>query len=918
MRKKLTVNSLAVGNLKMRRKQYTILIIGIILAMVFSSGTLFFISCMKSSKKELQYKRQGKQQYIIINAQTMDFEPAVSSGMLDGNIGYISVLSYAWQSDGKYEKGTTIGKLDMRAKELYYQQLVSGTFPEKPGEIAVEKSALKRMDIEAEPGDKITFVTKPCDGENYLEDTVQKVYTLTGILADRKTYFESLYSDELERISAIPAAFVCESEQIQLGGKENLIALFNESSAKDIVSEEESMTSLLHFAENSYKVISTDYLHSISVGDVYTRVENSTTAFAFLSVLLAFASCFAIANTFNNNLRQRKSQIGMLRAVGATKRQIVNIFSREALIISLICTPVSTALSYFSVKLAAYLMGENFVFVPNMAILAFGALLGVACVMLAAVIPIVGVSRLSPLQAIRDIEMMRKMKNKKLHSKTQFDVPRLLAKRSLTFSKARTICVSTLLAATTLISCCAVMLLNDIKKSNTHVKEYYESDYAVTNYYQSCGNTFINSTGDSIINENGRQECLSLPDVSKVLGTKSGYVNLLIDGEYPKYLELNEYQYYETSTRYVSVFDECPEIPSVTKENLYDLMHVSENTDYTYSKIAAGYTQDVFNTSILAESSEVIGKYKDDLIDGEINPDKLNSGEEIIICAPEKIGYFFHAQSESGYSAGILDLTAELPKKNRSYYAQERNYVLDTAESCFKVGDTVTLSFLSEDVSGNVKRIDKQVKIGAITGKDYFNNHCSFYTTLEGLDALGFKIDYYRLDISLKDECTAEIDETVQSSLSSIFPGKSIDSAFVVNEGLKANYSTALLSVVAIIVIFSCICIALVNNSVTAQIRAGKRAIGTLRAVGASQKDFRLSYFLQVASMSAWGFGIGVGLYALIYLVMYIVMEDLSMPFVIWPALPTVAVLAVVCLVNISARIKEVTGHSIVENIREL
>ena len=40
--KNLTVNKLAFGNLKARGKQYTLMIIGIILAMTFSSGTIFF------------------------------------------------------------------------------------------------------------------------------------------------------------------------------------------------------------------------------------------------------------------------------------------------------------------------------------------------------------------------------------------------------------------------------------------------------------------------------------------------------------------------------------------------------------------------------------------------------------------------------------------------------------------------------------------------------------------------------------------------------------------------------------------------------------------------------------------------------------------------------------------------------------
>ena len=49
--KNLTVNKLAFGNLKERKKQYTLMIIGIILAMIFSSGTIFFFACSMNSQE---------------------------------------------------------------------------------------------------------------------------------------------------------------------------------------------------------------------------------------------------------------------------------------------------------------------------------------------------------------------------------------------------------------------------------------------------------------------------------------------------------------------------------------------------------------------------------------------------------------------------------------------------------------------------------------------------------------------------------------------------------------------------------------------------------------------------------------------------------------------------------------------------
>ena len=71
-KKKLTYNSLALGNLKNRKKQYTLLIIGIILSMTLSSSFTFFVSSAISSALETHNFLYGKQTDIMLNTATSD------------------------------------------------------------------------------------------------------------------------------------------------------------------------------------------------------------------------------------------------------------------------------------------------------------------------------------------------------------------------------------------------------------------------------------------------------------------------------------------------------------------------------------------------------------------------------------------------------------------------------------------------------------------------------------------------------------------------------------------------------------------------------------------------------------------------------------------------------------------------------
>ncbi len=928
MNKKLTINRLAMGNLKTRRKQYTILIIGIILAMIFTSGVPFFVSCMKSSQKELQYKRQGKQEYIVLNAQDVDFGYLESANAFTDEPGFAHVLSYAYAPKGDFSDGTMVGYLDLRGRELYYPTLLEGAFPENEGEIAIEKTALSRMEITASVGDKITLSYITCDGANFIPEEKEKTYTLTGILHDKKLYLETMYHESLDRAALVPAALVSEKERIDLGGKEALVGFVNVNY--------DAGAHTFHNAVTSDNKLSTSDISSRSIGDSYSVISNNTMTLTFLSVLLGFMSCFGIVNAFSSNLKERKTQIGMLRAVGATKRQIIEVFGRETLLIALVSAPVSVGISYFSVWLFAKIMGDSFIFVPNPMLLLGGAAFGITCVMLASLIPLVSVSRLSPLQAIRDIELMRKMKTKKIKSRKVFNMAKLLAKRRLTFSRGKQVSVCLILALTIIISCLGMSFLNSYISA---VSENIDHDYRISYYGMGFGrNKFINyKNTDSPLGENDRQEFLSLSSIKDVYGVKECNVNIIVEGEYSDYLKLNELcgQHF-TSSRFQDVNDlvysdepySMPENGSYSvplkkdaTEEIAKYMKgeipLTENPDFTYTKAAVGYEDNIFNSSLMAYSEAFFELKEDDVIEGKINLEKLNSGEEIVINAPRKIGYSYYEAVGGGYVSSLNNLDVEPPKDMGIADREAMKHIVVTAESHFKVGDEITLSMLSDDGSGNVKRTDRVVKIGAILGNDYYAGSFGIYTTLAGLGLFGHDISYRELYGKLKEECTAEIDERMTSELTSRFPGKQIASVFILENAEKQETRAMILAVVSLLLVFIIVSITLINNSVTAQIREGKRTIGTLRAVGASQKELINSYIVQIMSMLLWGLGTGTVGYIISYNVMKLFIYD-YFPIVLWPVGAVVLILFLACYINLYAKIKQEMKHSIVENIREL
>ncbi len=924
MKRKLTINTLAFGNLKQRRKQYTILIFGIILAMVFSSGVPFFISCMRSSQEEVRFRRQGKQEIIVVNAQNYDFSPAVNNGEISGEIGYAHVLAYGWNEKTDETYGTMIGWLDEKATELYYPQIIVGRMPENEDEIIFEKNALQRMKIDAEIGDKIALKTLVCNGDELLSEEKEKTYTLVGIMADKKSYIEHFYDGAVGKAAFIPAAFVMTDTAIELGGKEALVAFISRYP-----------TSGHWFVQNisNDDTIDTVTMYSTSIADAYSSIAENTTTSAFLSILLAFMACFGIVNAFSSNLKERKTQIGMLKAVGATRRQIINIFGREAFIICILTAPVSIGVSFVSVKLFAFLMGDGFIFKSDVTVLMLGAFFGIACVMLSALIPLLSISKLPPMQAIRNVELMRKMKNKKIKSQQIFNVSRLLAKRKLTFSKGRQICVCIIIACSIVISCTSMSFL---LITVYDMSSLYNYDYEIRDHRSSySSNSFINIKENfPELTENSRYEILDLPQVNDVYGVKSVNINIVFEGDVPEYLQINEYaSHLGQSSRFENLKDILyskaqqaqqetggafvpPNLPEVTKENIKEYMQAAENPEYTYAKKAAGFTtEELYNTNLTAQSREIMNIDKDDIIDGEINYEKLNIGEEVIIYAPEKIGFSYTINRDiTTWSLSNLSDTATRTPDEKALLKDLKA----EADSPFKVGDTLKLTLIYSDENGKITREDKEVKIGAILGKKSSHGTFSVYTTLEGLDKFGVKFNYNQFDVVIKEECTAETDEQMQAELAAMFPGKYVGSAFAMNEAQKREYRSIVISLISLIFVFICVSIALINNSISAQIREGKRTIGTLRAVGASEKDLVLSYVMQIANILVGGFGAGTIIYVASYRLIGLIVVGEYWPVALWPAFLIFAILALACYIDLKVKIRIVLKHSIVENIREL
>ncbi len=137
------------------------------------------------------------------------------------------------------------------------------------------------------------------------------------------------------------------------------------------------------------------------------RAQSSFAAIAFLFGLVALmVGAFLVANTLAMTLRELTREIGLLRAAGATSRQVLGIFLRQGIAIGLLGSVVGVLAGIaIAVIMVGVLRSTRSVLIdglplnPVSLLLAFG--LGLLVTVIGTAVPAIQAARLSPVDALR-------------------------------------------------------------------------------------------------------------------------------------------------------------------------------------------------------------------------------------------------------------------------------------------------------------------------------------------------------------------------------------------------------------------------------------------------------------------------------------------------------------------------------------
>ncbi len=163
----------------------------------------------------------------------------------------------------------------------------------------------------------------------------------------------------------------------------------------------------------------TDPINEAVSNDSTEKLGIMAFIFAFISIFIAV---FVIYNTLSSSVEQNRKEIGLLRLIGMTNKQIVKYFMRQSLIYSIIgsaagiCFGILLGVGLLYLENQILKFQSFFVEMPSISVLLISAGVGILATLVVGLFPAVKASKISPLNVFKNLAIEKQ--NDKLFTKS--------------------------------------------------------------------------------------------------------------------------------------------------------------------------------------------------------------------------------------------------------------------------------------------------------------------------------------------------------------------------------------------------------------------------------------------------------------------------------------------------------------------
>ena len=916
--KKLTFSTMAAARLRANKRQYVSLVLGIFLSIFLISTLVLSVWGIYQAELQKRYDKVGYLDMVVLDNPSTTEERIRSFDEFDR-------FGHAYISGIVTDKNVYVGYYDEAGLSLMNLTPVEGRLPEAAGEIAVEKSAMDVLDVNWQIGETVELAITPVDGTEEIRS-----FTVVGFLPERSMYLSVADHNGLSQFPAILTSTQEPAFTVGRLGTHWLMGLAKHATLDQAI---DSFWKVLHDSIGNWEAYNDFFGLSISgeqqqYSGVGTALDVDREMFTLIAIAVALGaslvlSCtVGISGAMEGVLSKRRKEIGVLRALGATRRQIRRMFGRENLLIALVVSPLSILISIGAVWVLSMLLPDSLKFAVNLRLIIPIAVFSVAVILLSGHLPLVRASKLMPMSVIRDAAMLRRGKGVKY--KKAFSAQNLMASRQIRFNPTRQIGASLLVGLMLLCS----GLLSGFISTYTDYSMVNTAAFFVRSDVSRLSSNHVSLWHSESMNKQSISQIRGLSHVESIEIERKMTVTLLLD-HVPRYAYLPQ-----ILTDYGILTDaQYEEVKTLVPDTWeYHDKH-RENNRQEYLQFLEDYNipGEAFDVTITTVdlNKKNLELLKPLIESGRIDVDAINAGTQVLVVAPE----IWIKPMEDGYGYWEFDSEEDVKTDPNG----EGAYLVAWNEG-FSAGQTLPiLQLYRTEEDGPVSRIDSVPTVGAVLTGDaglvpFFRHAFCVITTEQGLENLGLPNQGLReIAIYLDGEISPEEEEVLERQLSAI--ARRFDGHYVFNQmenfrQREQESQQQILLFAAIVVVFFSVAVGMMVSSVTRQLSSEGKTIGMLRAVGADEKAILGCYSGQIHAGVFGGMGISLGLlmlFGLIYILdgighnYSIAPREIRLFFLIAATICVMGlILLLVCKFLLRLRIREIVNKSIIDNIREL
>lgn len=378
----------------------------IVLGVAFVAGSLIFSDTLSRSFTALFASTVGDVVVRPVGGQTAagtlsslsvpaslldELEDVPGVARADGNVSAFGV--YVVGSDGK-----VIGGLGPPALGGNYNtapaaggeglELVEGEAPQRQGEIVLDESTAENGGYEI--GDTVELLLP--------RGTSKLSPTLVGLAG---------FPDGGSLNGATLTLFdTATAQELFFGGRDEYNDVW--VTAEEGVSQDELREAVAEVLPDEIEAVAGDDAADESASQLLEAVSFITTFLLIFAGIALVVGSFLIVNTFSILVAQRSRELALLRALGASKRQVVRSVQLEAFVLGVIGSTIGLGLGVLLAMLLRVLFaqfgldlsGQPMVFGTRTVLASY--VVGVIVTMAAAWLPARRTAKISPVQAMRD------------------------------------------------------------------------------------------------------------------------------------------------------------------------------------------------------------------------------------------------------------------------------------------------------------------------------------------------------------------------------------------------------------------------------------------------------------------------------------------------------------------------------------